>query len=252
MLIADIDVETAATVCWGRTRNRDSGSTTTYGRWSRPQVKRWGRLDILVNNAFEVLSAGSGDAVEVPEEVWDHGMAVLVKSIYLGAKYAVPEMEKAGGGSIVNVSSVHGILMAPGTLVYEAGKAAAIGVTRQLATEYGPLGIRVNAVLPGHMVTERLQASLWDDNPSGLRFFEDQYPLRKVGARRRHRQRDRLPMLGRGILHHGPSAGRGRRPHDPAAGELRGTPGALHPGQPGHAAAVLSPNPPREGVGLAS
>ena len=112
------------------------------------------------------------------------GTVVLIRpaqTFYERIKYAVPEMEKAGGGSIVNVSSVHGILMAPGTLVYEAGKAAAIGVTRQLATEYGPLGIRVNAVLPGHMVTERLQASLWDDNPSGLRFFEDQYPLRKVG-----------------------------------------------------------------------
>ena len=49
-----------------------------------------------------------------------------------------------------------------------------------MATEFGPDGIRVNAVLPGHMVTERLQ-EMWDENPSGLRFFADQYPLRKVG-----------------------------------------------------------------------
>jgi 3-oxoacyl-[acyl-carrier protein] reductase len=64
--------------------------------------------------------------------------------------------------------------------LYETAKAAVIGITRQMATEFGPSGIRVNAVLPGHMVTERLQA-MWDENPSGLRFFEDQYPLRKVG-----------------------------------------------------------------------
>ncbi len=189
VLIADIDLDTAQAnverICSaGNTAEAlrtDVGSHDDIRAMVEASVQRWGRLDILVNNAFEVLSAGSGSAVDVPEETWDKGMAVLVKSIYLAVKYAVPEMEKVGGGSIVNVSSVHGILMAPGTLVYEAGKAAAIGVTKQLATEYGPMGIRVNAVLPGHMVTERLQESLWDDNPSGLRFFEDQYPLRKVG-----------------------------------------------------------------------
>ncbi len=143
-------------------------------------VDRWGKLDILMNNAFNVLTAASGGAVELEEEDWDRDMAVLVKSLYLGAKYAVPEMREAGGGSIVNVSSVHGILGAPGVLAYETAKAAAIGATRQMATEFGPDGIRVNAVLPGHMLTERLR-EMWEDNPSGLMFFEDQYPLRKVG-----------------------------------------------------------------------
>ena len=95
VLIADIDVETAQA---NVERIRSAGNTaealkTDVGKHDdiramvEAAVKRWGRLDILVNNAFEVLSAGSGDAVEVPEEVWDHGMAVLVKSIYLGAKY---------------------------------------------------------------------------------------------------------------------------------------------------------------------
>lgn len=144
-------------------------------------VARWDRLDILVNNAFDVLKAGGGDAIEVSEDEWDQGIAVLVKSMFLSAKYAVPEMRKAGGGSIVNMSSVHGVLVAPGILVYETGKAAAIGLTRQMATEYGPDGIRVNAILPGHILTDRLQEAVWDDNPSGLQFFADQYPLRKVG-----------------------------------------------------------------------
>ena len=143
-------------------------------------VARWGRLDILVNNAYNVLTASRGGAVEVTEEDWDQDMAVLMKSVFLGAKHAVPEMRKVGAGNIVNVSSVHGLLMAPGFLTYEVGKAAVIGATRQMATEFGPDGIRVNAVLPGHMVTERLQ-EMWDENPSGLRLFADQYPLRKVG-----------------------------------------------------------------------
>ena len=141
----------------------------------------WGRLDILVNNAYSPLHGGGrGGAVDVTEEEWDVGMGLLVKSIFLGVKYAVPEMRKEGGGSIVNISSVHGMLMAPDKLIYETGKSAVIGMTRQMATEYGPMGIRVNAICPGHIVTERLQAS-WSENPSGLRFFEDQYPIRKVG-----------------------------------------------------------------------
>ena len=71
---------------------------------------------------------------------------------------------------------------APGWLVYETGKTAVIGITRQLATEYGPDGIRVNAINPGHIVTEKIQASLWDDDPGGLEFMGAQYPLRKTGV----------------------------------------------------------------------
>ena len=78
----------------------------------------------------------------------------------------------------MNISSVHGLLMAPRALVYEAGKAAVIALTRQMAIDFGPLGIRVNAICPGHIVTERIQAAIWDKNPAGLRFFEQQYPVR--------------------------------------------------------------------------
>ena len=141
----------------------------------------WDRLDILVNNAYSPThGGGQGGALEVTEEAWDAGMGLLVKSIFLGAKYAIPEMQKTGAGSIVNISSVHGMLMAQGKLVYEAGKSAVIGMTRQMATDYGPMGIRVNAICPGHIATERIQAN-WRENPTGERFFEDQYPLRKFG-----------------------------------------------------------------------
>jgi NAD(P)-dependent dehydrogenase (short-subunit alcohol dehydrogenase family) len=144
-------------------------------------VREWGRLDILVNNAFDVSTAGTGGAVQVSEEDWDAGMNVMVKAIYRAVKLAVPEMIKSGAGSIVNISSVHGLLTAPGFLVYETAKAAVIGMTRQMACEYGPDGIRVNSILPGHMVTERLQP-MWDENPSGHAYFENQYPLRRLGT----------------------------------------------------------------------
>jgi NAD(P)-dependent dehydrogenase (short-subunit alcohol dehydrogenase family) len=143
-------------------------------------VDHWGRLDIMVNNAYSPAHGSGGSALDVTEEAWDAGMGLLVKSIFLATKYAVPEMQKSGGGSIVNIASVHGLLMAPQRLVYEAGKSAVIGITKQMATDFGPMGIRVNAICPGHIVTERLEEQ-WAGNPSGLEFFEDQYPLRKVG-----------------------------------------------------------------------
>ena len=143
-------------------------------------VDLWGRLDILVNNAFSPTDEGDGDALTVSEEAWDAGMATLVKAHFLAAKHAVPHMRASGGGSIVNISSVHGLLMAPRKLIYEAGKSAVIGITKQMAIDFGPDGIRVNAICPGHIVTER-QQERWDENPAGLRYFEDQYPVRRTG-----------------------------------------------------------------------
>ena len=141
----------------------------------------WGRVDILVNNAYSPTDEADGDALSVSAEAWDAGMATLVKAHFLAAKYAVPHMRDGGGGNIVNISSVHGLLMAPRKLIYEAGKSAVIGVTKQMAIDFGPDGIRVNAICPGHIVTER-QRENWDKNPSGLRYFEDQYPVRRVGT----------------------------------------------------------------------
>ena len=189
VLVADIDMRTAdanvATI-------REAGGTAETVRaniGSHDDIRGmvttathlWGRLDILVNNGYSPTHGrGRGTALDVSEEEWDAGMNLLVKSIFLGAKHAVPEMEKTGSGSIVNMASVHSMLMAPGKLVYEAGKSAVIGVTRQMATDFGPMGIRVNAICPGHIATERIEAAA-AENPSGRRFLEGQYPLRKVG-----------------------------------------------------------------------
>ena len=86
-------------------------------------------------------------------------------------------------GRIVNISSVHGLLQAAGTMVYESGKAAVVGLTRQMAIDFGPLGITVNAIAPGHIVTEGLE-KLWSDvaNEAGFRLHELQYPVRRTGV----------------------------------------------------------------------
>jgi NAD(P)-dependent dehydrogenase (short-subunit alcohol dehydrogenase family) len=145
-------------------------------------VARWGRLDIVVNNAYNAGVAGARvDAEELPEEAWDHGLNVGLKAMFRAAKYAVPHLRLAGGGAIVNLSSVHGLLAEPRQLVYETLKAGVIGLTRQLAVEYGPIGVRVNAICPGHVVTERMQER-WRDHQPTLRFFAEQYPLRRTGT----------------------------------------------------------------------
>jgi len=108
-------------------------------------VERYGRLDILDNNVGISVRA---DVLEVKEEDWDRVMAVNVKSIMLASKYAIPEMKKAGGGSIINISSVAG-LRANQSTPYTTSKAAIVGLTRSMAGDHGRDGIRVNCILPG-------------------------------------------------------------------------------------------------------
>ena len=141
----------------------------------------WGRIDYLVNNAFSAGEATIGGATEVSEAQWGIDINALVTSVYAGSKYAIPVMADGGGGAIVNISSVHGMLVSKKALTYETGKAAVIAMTRQMAVDYGEFGIRVNSISPGHIVTERL-AERWKNNPSGLKFFEDQYPVKRTGV----------------------------------------------------------------------
>ena len=145
-------------------------------------LNKFGRIDNLIQNAFSTADNSSfgGSALEVDEENWDQGIAMLQKAIYLGAKYAGEELIK-NNGNIINISSVHGLLMSKGALIYEAGKSAVIGMTKQMACDFGPMGVRVNAICPGHIVTEKMEVR-WKERPSGLKFFEEQYPVRRTGV----------------------------------------------------------------------
>jgi NAD(P)-dependent dehydrogenase (short-subunit alcohol dehydrogenase family) len=142
-------------------------------------VEHFGKLTLLVNNAY--TSSQRSDVESATEETWDRSMDIGLKSMFRAAKLAVPHLRAAGGGAMVNISSVHGLLAAPGWFIYEVVKTAVIGLSRQLATQFGPDGIRVNAICPGHIVTERI-AQQWQAHPEGLRFFEQQYPLRRTGT----------------------------------------------------------------------
>lgn len=189
VLIADIDEvaahENAARIAEaGGEANvvvADMGESADIKAMIESAAERWGRLDILVNNAYSPTAAHDTDISDTTEEAWNSGLAVMAKALFLATKHAIPHMERNGGGNIVNISSVHGLLQSPGFLVYEASKSAVIGMTRQMAAELGPRGIRVNAICPGHIVTENIQKHMWQENPSGYAFFEEQYPLRRCG-----------------------------------------------------------------------
>jgi NAD(P)-dependent dehydrogenase (short-subunit alcohol dehydrogenase family) len=122
-------------------------------------VDVYGGLDVLFNNAGTLRP---GTAVELSVADWDLVMAVNVRSVFLGAKYAVPAMMARGGGSIVNTGSVSGLHGDGGAVVYAASKAAVINLTRALSTDHAPDGIRVNAICPGTILTPPVERMMAD------------------------------------------------------------------------------------------
>ena len=117
-------------------------------------LARHGTIDVLVNNAG--VNAYF-DPTEMTEAEWDKVFAVDLKGAWLCAKYALRPMKRAGRGSIVNISSIHATLTIAGMFPYAAAKAGIVGLTRSLALEYAPAGIRVNAVLPGYTRTRLVE-----------------------------------------------------------------------------------------------
>jgi NAD(P)-dependent dehydrogenase (short-subunit alcohol dehydrogenase family) len=117
-------------------------------------VARHGTLDVLVNNAG--VNAYY-DATAMTEAEWNRVFDVDLKGAWLCAKHALQPMKRAGRGSIVNIASIHASLTIAGMFPYAAAKAGLLGLTRSLALEYGPAGIRVNAVLPGYTRTRLVE-----------------------------------------------------------------------------------------------
>ena len=112
-------------------------------------VAEWGGVDVLVNNAGVPGTAAPAD--ETAEEDFDRVIAVNLRGVFLCAKYAIPHLEASGRGAIVNVASTFGLVGAHHAPAYCASKGGVIALTRQLAVDYGPRGIRVNAVCPGYV-----------------------------------------------------------------------------------------------------
>jgi NAD(P)-dependent dehydrogenase (short-subunit alcohol dehydrogenase family) len=112
-------------------------------------IRAYGRLDILVNNAG--IPGPSAAADLYPDDEWDRVIAVNLGGVFRCAKYAIPHLEFSGRGVIVNIASSFGLVGAPESPAYCAAKGGVINLTRQLAVDLGPRGIRVNAVCPGYV-----------------------------------------------------------------------------------------------------
>ena len=166
----------------------ESGGNATYvhvdvtseSQWNdavNTAVERYGKLDILVNNAGILIRAGVEDTTG---EDWDRIMDINGKGVFLGTKAAIPAMRDAGGGSIINISSIAGLQGSPASAAYSATKGAVRILTKSTAVQYAKEGIRCNSVHPGLIYTDMTRDTL--DTPEGEREWRARVPMGYIGV----------------------------------------------------------------------
>ena len=154
-------------------------STDDWDAAVQTALDRYGRLDILVNNAG-ILGRRTG-LEETTSEQWDRVLEVNAKGAFLGTKAAIPALRDAGGGSIINISSIAGIIADPtGIPAYQASKGAVRLLTKSTAIQYAADNIRCNSVHPGLIVTAMSEDVLAD--PDSRQTFFDSIPLGRLGT----------------------------------------------------------------------
>ncbi len=143
--------------------------------------KRFGKINVLVNNAG--IAGVSKPTHEITEEEWDKVMAVNVKGVFFCTKHVVPYMRKSGGGSIINLSSIYGIVSAPDVPPYHASKGAVRIMTKTDAFLYAKDRIRVNSVHPGFVWTPMVENYLKSqgDVEEGRKYLNSLHPIGHVG-----------------------------------------------------------------------
>jgi NAD(P)-dependent dehydrogenase (short-subunit alcohol dehydrogenase family) len=144
-------------------------------------VERLGRLDVLVNNAGVFFQL---PVVLAPEEQWDWLMSINLKGVFLGCKYAVPQMIRQGKGAIVNTASIAGLRGFGGYGTYGAAKGGVVQLTKALAVEVARVGIRVNCVCPGIIETAMLDrgvAEMGLDRTAFVQLAGAAHPMGRIG-----------------------------------------------------------------------
>jgi NAD(P)-dependent dehydrogenase (short-subunit alcohol dehydrogenase family) len=141
-------------------------------------VETYGHLDIIFNNAG--VEGQQAPTADCSLENWDRVIAINLKGVFLGMKYAIPEMLKNGGGSIINNASVAGIVGFQGIPAYCASKGGVIQLTKTAALEYAKQGIRVNAICPGVILTPMVERFV-GGNAEARKTFESMEPVGRFG-----------------------------------------------------------------------
>jgi len=145
-------------------------------------ISTFGRIDILYNNAGVGFSSplSMSDVLNTPEEDWDRVIAINLKSMYLTAKFAIPEMIKGGGGSIVNTASIAAMIGSEAAHAYTAAKGGMVALSRALAVEFGPKNIRSNCICPGAIDTPMIAPVVDPLKKAGQPFMNS--PIRRLGT----------------------------------------------------------------------
>lgn len=142
-------------------------------------VAAFGGLDALVNSAAHL--GGPHDAAAMSPSEWREVLSVTLDGVFYCSKFAVPEMIKRGGGSIINISSVEGMMGTAGHAAYVTGKSALFGLTRSMAIDFGKQGIRVNAISPGIIDSGRPDIERSKQDPTRVRFWREMTVLDRLG-----------------------------------------------------------------------
>ena len=143
-------------------------------------VDRYGKLDALVNNAGAAIG---GSAADISEEDWSLVLDINLSGVWRGMKYAIPQMIKAGQGSIVNVSSVQALVGFKGWAGYAASKGGINALTKQAAIDYASHRIRINAIAPGTIMTP-MNEKIFDETPDPealIRSWNEMHPIGRFG-----------------------------------------------------------------------
>ncbi|HVP49198.1 MAG TPA: glucose 1-dehydrogenase [Bryobacteraceae bacterium] len=140
---------------------------------------RYGRIDILCNNAAVLLYRQEARAHELSNEAWERTMAVNLRGYWLCSKYVIPAMLHQGGGSIIHVASPTGLFGFTRLTAYSTSKGGVIGLMRAMAADYAPDHIRVNAIIPGTIDTPMNAVELSD--PEARKRYAEIAPARRLG-----------------------------------------------------------------------
>ena len=156
----------------------DVGSASDVRRIFEHTLRRFGRLDVLVNNAAVQIEK---DIEHTSEAEWDALMAVNLKGVFLCCREALAPMRAAGGGSIVNIGSYDGFVADPGLAAYCASKGGVHALSRAIAVDHGKDGIRCNVICPGWIRTEMMDAYLRSLAPGASEAIVGQHLLGRLG-----------------------------------------------------------------------